>query len=287
MAEHAVETLESIAPGIDPDAARLLDALVAASGWNQTAHDWRLFARLGTIHVVRDGQGRIAASGAVLPMEGASWISMILVRPEARGQGLGRAVFEHCLRQVKDAGLVAMLDATPQGEPIYASAGFAPLWRLTRWQRDAVEGSAAPAAAQAMPSPEGLAALCALDAQALGIARPGVLADLLAREGSRCVRNAAGLGLVRTGRTAHHIGPLLAADERTAAMLLQDALAGISGRVYIDVPDGRHLMTQALHDAGFAPQRGFVRMALATRPDTVAPAGQPAFIHAIAGPEYG
>ena len=273
----AVEALSSITPGIAP----MLDALVAASGWNQTAHDWRLFERLGTVHGVRDGEGQLVASGAVLPMEGVAWISMILVMPAARGQGLGRAVFARCLDQVKTAGLVAMLDATPQGEPLYASFGFTPLWRLTRWQREA-----APATASLATDKPALDNLAALDAQALGFARPAVLADLLGREDSRCVRNGLGFGLVRAGRTAHHIGPLLSSDEATAAALLTQAARGIDGRIYVDVPDDRKAMTAALHAAGFTPQRSFARMALATREGAQPPTGHPAFIHAIAGPEF-
>lgn len=288
MAEALVETLAPGTPGIAP----MLDALVAASGWNQTARDWQLFQRLGTVFGVRDAAGTLLASGAVLPMQGVAWISMILVLPAARGQGLGRAVFAHCLARVKALGLVAMLDATPQGEPLYASFGFTPSWRLTRWQREALaEASTPPASPPAdKPAIDGLAAL---DAQALGFARPAVLADLLERDGSRCVRNGLGFGLVRAGRSAHQIGPLLSADERTAATLLRQAAQGIAGRACIDVPDtsgvsgDRPLLAQALRDAGFTPQRGFARMALATRPGTDAPTGQPAFIHAIAGPEFG
>lgn len=276
----AVEALSSITPGIAP----MLDALVAASGWNQTVHDWRLFERLGTVHGVhdvRDGEGQLIASGAVLPMDGVAWISMILVMPAARGQGLGRAVFARCLDQVKAAGLVAMLDATPQGEPLYASFGFTPLWRLTRWQREAT-----PATASLATDKPALDNLAALDAQALGFARPAVLADLLGRDDSRCVRNGLGFGLVRAGRTAHHVGPLLSSDEAVAAALLTQAARGIDGRIYIDVPDDRPVMTAALRAAGFTPQRSFTRMALATRDGAQPPTGHPAFIHAIAGPEF-
>ena len=80
----------------------MLGELVAHSGWNQTAQDWGVFFDCGTIYVVRDEQGRIGASGAVLPMgesrpgylasltgRGVAWISMILVRPDLRGRGLG------------------------------------------------------------------------------------------------------------------------------------------------------------------------------------------------------
>ncbi len=274
---HAVEVLSSITPGIAP----MLDALVAASGWNQTAHDWRLFERLGTVHGVRDGEGRLIASGAVLPMGSVAWISMILVAPEVRGQGLGRAVFARCLDTVKTARLVAMLDATPAGEPLYASFGFTPLWRLTRWQREA-----APATASLATDKPALDNLAALDAQALGFARPAVLADLLGRDDSRCVRNGLGFGLVRAGRTAHHIGPLLSSDEAVAAALLTQAARGVDGRIYIDVPDDRKAMIVSLRAAGFTPQRSFARMALATREGTQPPTGHPAFIHAIAGPEF-
>ena len=87
-----VETLDALSPRDLPQ----LDALVAASGWNQLVADWRLFERLGSVHAIRDGEGNIVASGAVLPLEraadaprnqpGAAWISMILVAPAARGQ---------------------------------------------------------------------------------------------------------------------------------------------------------------------------------------------------------
>lgn len=288
MGTPVVETLAQAASGIAPDVAPMLDALVAASGWNQTAHDWRLFQRLGSVHVVRDTQGTIVASGAVLPMQGAAWISMILVMPAARGQGLGRAVFAHCLARVKALGLAAMLDATPQGEPLYTSFGFTPAWRLTRWLREAIDGDAVAAAAVATPGGKPpMHDLAALDAEALGIARTAVLAGLLEREGSRCVRSGRALGLVRAGRTAHHIGPLLSADERDAPALLPEAMRGLQGRIYIDVPDHRPAMAQVLQRAGFSAQRGFARMALAAPDGTPAPGGQPAFIHAIAGPEFG
>src|SRR5690554_3921845 len=82
---------------LTPESQAMLDTLVEQSSWNQTARDWAIFAQLGSIHVVRDEHKRIVASGAVLPLaDSIAWISMILVAPQRRGQGLGRAVFEHC-----------------------------------------------------------------------------------------------------------------------------------------------------------------------------------------------
>jgi GNAT superfamily N-acetyltransferase len=289
-AELAVERLGELTP----DALAMLGELVVHSGWNQTAQDWGVFFSCGTIYVVRDEHGRIAASGAVLPMgesrpgalasltgRGVAWISMILVRPDRRGRGLARRVFEQCIRDIHDHGRIAMLDATPQGEALYLQFGFEPLWRLTRWRREA-RPATGPALSLAKPD---LDTLAELDQEALGFARKRVLAELLGRPDSRYVRHVLGFAIVRTGRMADHIGPLVATDEPTAVAVMQEAAAALSGPVLIDVPDDRPLLRQALVDAGFVPQRGFARMALATAEQRI-PHGQTHFIHAIAGPEF-
>ncbi|CAM5430379.1 GNAT family N-acetyltransferase [Eoetvoesiella caeni] len=263
------------------DSQAMLDTLVEQSGWNQTPQDWALFGRLGSIHVVRDEHARIVASGAVLPLgEHAAWISLILVAPQFRGRGLGRAVFEHCLKEVQAMKRTAMLDATPDGERLYSQYSFAPLWRLTRWHRAGAPGIQ-PDARPPMPiAPDTIAAL---DAQALGFARPAVLADLMQRGDTDVVRHAQAIAIVRAGRIARHIGPLLASDEQAAAALLSSIASTTAEPLFIDVPDERPLMREHLCAAGFTPQRGFARMALGV----TVPQGMTAFIHAIAGPEFG
>lgn len=277
---EAAIVVETLGP-LTPDVQDGLDALVRLSGWNQTPQDWAFFSREGTLCVVRDAQGRIIASGAVLP-HGAqvAWISMILVAPDLRGRGLGRAVFLHCLALVKAVGRTACLDATPDGQRLYSQFGFAPVYGVTRWQR-AARSQAVPAArSQQLPDAQ---ALAALDAQALGAPRHALLADFLARPDTACVRSTEGFAIVRRGRIAHQIGPLLALNEAGAAELMTRAVQDLAGPVFIDVPDERALLARQLHDAGFTPQRSFMRMVLGDQPLQ----GQTHFIHAIAGPEFG
>jgi GNAT superfamily N-acetyltransferase len=286
----AVEKLTALTP----QALAELGELVAFSGWNQTADDWGVFFSCGTLYVVRDGTGRIVASGAVLPMgesrpgylasltgRGVAWISMILVRPEMRGRGIGRGVFEQCVRDIAAQGRIAMLDATPQGEPLYEHFGFETLWRLTRWKREA-RPATGPALPPAKPD---LDTLSELDQEALGFARKPLLAELLGRPDSRYVRHVLGFAIVRAGRIAHHIGPLVATNEAAAVAVMREAAAALSGPIFIDVPNERPVLRQALADAGFAPQRSFARMAMAVAEQRV-PRGQTHFIHAIAGPEF-
>jgi GNAT superfamily N-acetyltransferase len=279
---------------LTPAALAMLEGLVVQSQWNQTADDWRVFFTCGTIYVVRDGSGRIVASGAVLPMgasrpgylagltgRGVAWISMILVTPACRARGLGRQVFDRCVRHIRDESRIAMLDATPPGEALYGQFGFEVLWRLTRWRREAQPASR-PALPPTLPDIEGLAEL---DQEALGFSRTALLREFLARPDSRFLRHPLGFAIVRAGRVAHHIGPLVASNEAAAVAVLQDAASRLAGPVLIDVPDERPLMRGALAAAGFTPQRGFARMALATAEQRV-PQGQTHFIHAVAGPEF-
>ncbi|WP_372828340.1 GNAT family N-acetyltransferase [Polaromonas sp.] len=272
-----VETLESLTPAVQAG----LDALVLQSGWNQTPQDWAIFSREGTTCVVRDAQGQIIASGAVLPHgPQVSWISMILVAPDARGRGLGSAVFLHCLDLVRAAERTAYLDATPDGQRLYSQFGFSPVYGLTRWQRAAQPQSRSAARSTQLPDAK---ALAALDAEALGAPRPALLADFLARPDTRCVRSTEGFAIVRRGRIAHQIGPLLALHEAGAAELMTRAIQGLTEPVFIDVPDARTVFARQLRDAGFTPQRSFMRMGLGDQPLQ----GQTHFIHAIAGPEFG
>lgn len=277
---HAVRRLASLTPGT----LAMLGDLVAASHWNQTAEDWALFHAQGEILAVHDAAGRIVASGAVLPMGGpgqVAWISMILVLPELRGQGLGRAVFDQCLRRVQADGRVAMLDATPAGEALYRQFGFVPLWRLTRWHRE----PHAATGASLRHDPDAFDALAALDRQALGFERAPVLDAIGRRASTLCVHTGTALALVRTGRSARQLGPVLAPDEPAAAAALAHLAGGLADAILVDVPDERPLLRTALEAAGFRPQRGFARMALAPggRPP---PAGDAAVLHAIAGPEF-
>ena len=92
-----------------------------------------------------------------------------------------------------------------------------------------------------------------------------------------------GYSLGRPGHRATQLGPIIADETATAQLLIQHALAKTAGLVYIDVPDAQTEFTQALIDAGFTRQRGFMRMAK----DAPRPMLPTASVYAIAGPDLG
>jgi len=114
-----------------------------------------------------------------------------------------------------------------------------------------------------------------LDAETVGSARPHILDDFCSRPGTHVevLDDESGFALMRLGRNAAQIGPVIAPSQGAA----------IGRAVYIDVPTMADQVGQWLKDRGFTIQRGFVRMAQGR----AKPFGNPAHLLASAGPEYG
>jgi GNAT superfamily N-acetyltransferase len=93
----------------------------------------------------------------------------------------------------------------------------------------------------------------------------------------------AGMLLGRDGRTASHLGPLIAEDDVVAKALLARALSSLSGTVYVDVADAKPGVRAYLEASGFSVQRPFTRMLLG-RDEGFDDAAR---TYAVIGPEFG
>jgi GNAT superfamily N-acetyltransferase len=264
------------------------EALVAEAGWNQVAADWRMFLDFGTAYAVR-AQGRLIATAAWIPYGECAWISMVLVTAAERRRGLATRLLHRCIADVTTAGLVPVLDATPAGAKVYAPLRFKEAWGFARFasERRIVQPAEASIAIEPIAD-DGWSTLCAYDARVFGNDRSQILArmrgrlppaNLLARRGGRIV----GMLLGREGRTASHLGPLIAEDDATALALLRGALSGIGGNVYIDIADAKGEVRRWLEASGFAQQRPFTRMLLGRSESS----DDLARTFAVIGPEFG
>jgi predicted N-acetyltransferase YhbS len=263
-------------------------ALCRASGWNQTAQDWRFFlteAPQGAL--VAEEEGRVIGTVATLPYGPFTWISMVLVDPVARGRHVGTTLLQRGLELVA-ADATVRLDATPAGETIYRTLGFAGEYRLARWFLDvrpplARQSGAQPLAAGDWP------AIRQIDQRAFGATRVALLRRLAADapEYARVLRregDVRGYVFGRHGHNRDHLGPLVADRPDTAAALLDSILTDHPDRrFYLDVPDDQQEWRQLISAHGFAIERPFLRM---HRGPLETP-GEPSSIYAIAGPEFG
>src|SRR5260370_13144230 len=63
------------------------------------------------------------------------WIAMVLVEPDWRGRGIGKALMSHALSFLDAQGVLSVrLDATALGKPLYEKLGFVVEYELARYE---------------------------------------------------------------------------------------------------------------------------------------------------------
>ncbi|UCE30145.1 MAG: GNAT family N-acetyltransferase [Burkholderiales bacterium] len=279
-------------------AGNIDEALVlsGAAHWNQGAADWRLFIEHGTVWGLRmrggSDDGRLVASAAILPYgERFGWVSMVLVLPEFRGRGYATRLVHRALDALRSDGRAALLDATPDGRPVYSREGFADSWGFARWRREPGPApGAAPGASVRPVSASDWAAILAQDLPVFGADRGWLLRALHARQPAlaHVHRRAGGGGIDgyvfgRDGREATQLGPVIARDPAAAIRLIRAALAQVPGAAYLDLTDRHRVLVPELETLGFVHQRPFTRMVL----DAATAPGAADDLVAVAGPELG
>lgn len=257
-------------------------SLSSEAGWNQTPADWARLLRLGPGFGLAERGGPLVASATVLPYdESIAWISMVLVTARWRRRGLASLLLRQALDACRQRGRSAFLDATPQGAAVYRQLGFAAGEAITRWSRPAgAVAVAAPTAGEDAAKDASWELTCQRDTRAMGAPRRALL-EALAADGRRLLRSGGSL-LLRPGRLAWQLGPLIADDRRATEALLAEGLAATGAQpVFADARDAADL-AGVLEAAGFRPQRGFLRMHLGAPPP-----GDPSLLWLTAGPEFG
>jgi GNAT superfamily N-acetyltransferase len=257
-------------------------ALSSEAGWNQSEADWRFLLRAGAGIGIDDG-GRLVATATVLPLGGRiGWIGMVLVALSHRKRGFATRMMEWALGHCRERGLIAALDATPAGREVYRRLGFEDGPRIRRLVAPAGYGRRHGAIV-----PLAVDEILGRDRAAFGADRARVLHELASRAPALALALAGDAGLRgyvlgRIGRIAAEIGPLVAEDDAAALSLLDAACAAAPGPALADVFAARSGVVETLLAAGWTEQRWYTRMSLSPLP-----AGTPANVFAIAGPEYG
>jgi GNAT superfamily N-acetyltransferase len=298
------------------------DSLRALAGWNQLPEDWLRFLNHqpdGCFVAEWDGQP-VGTATTTIYEDKVAWIGMVLVHPDARRRGIGRALLEHCIAFLKPRVACIKLDATPLGKTLYDTLGFKDEWTLRRWETSHVELPANPMKYHVRPwrdSDED--AIRVLDAEAFGVNRWSMV-DRLTRQRSRwhlhetAKKRMVSFGVMRKGARAQYLGPVVAESIAAAGPLIKEFLTELRNQpVFWDNPDGaralagsgllrrsvlRELPNQAIfwdipdqntcgvelaQRLGFTPQRPLIRMFLGENKWP----GDQQKIFALAGPEIG
>lgn len=263
---------------LKPDDVESASELSTLAGWNQTVGDWEMLVSLPEAHcfaIEADGQ-IVSTSTLICYGQDLAWIGMVLTRPDYRGHGFARRLFDHVCHHAEALGILTLkLDATEQGRSLYEGFGFRAEQPVERWSRP---GSCnAYSGTSSAPFNEGLKTM---DTEAFGVNRCSLL-DRLANRGALHA-NSNGFLLTRAGRTTAYLGPCIASDFATARALITNAVHELDRSWSWDLlPENSNAVTLA-HGLGLTRRRGLTRMARGK-----ALRGRDDMVYAIAGFELG
>ena len=260
-------------------------------GWNQTEADWERFlaaSRNGCFAM--DDKGKIVGTAATFPFESRfAWISMVLVDPDYRNQGIGTSLLRRAIEYLDDTGIPTLkLDATPAGKPLYKKLGFVTEYEIDRWvlKRTVTDKSTQQSV---VTTPEKLSEVLEFDRVTFGADRSALLRSLNERAPdltSIALQNGRLTGYVfgRRGLFADHLGPWMAQDGESSRALLEKFLRRSSrDTIIIDAFRSNRIACELLREHGFSTVRLLTRM---YRGPNSFP-GNPASLCAIMGPEFG
>jgi len=240
-------------PEIRPMAATDLEAvmaLVAREGWRgYVIDDLRLILAVSPEHCFKAVCGeRLVGSVFALTVGGVSCVSFFIIDQGYRSFGLGRALGLTCLEAARRDARLLVTYANRRAVAAYERVGFRPRGWVNRYVVSRAEGGAGRRDAAGDLS-QSWADVAGLDAQAHRHSRQRLLDVLQSQSGVLPVgyrRRAGGPlqgGLVaRRQPTGWVLGPVLAADDRSATDLIGGALDLLeAGEATMELKDDRLL----------------------------------------------
>ncbi|MFC4670956.1 GNAT family N-acetyltransferase [Seohaeicola nanhaiensis] len=205
--------------------------LSAQAGWPHRADDWQLTRSVSEGVVALLGDDVVGTALCSL-LGDVAMINMIIVDARMRGRGLGRALMDRVipLGGARELRLVA----TEDGRPLYEKLGFLPCGEVRKHQGTAQD--ARPELPIRTGDAQDVPALAALDQQASGMSRAGLLATIAAR-GEVLRSDDGGFALLRDFGQGRVLGPVVARDAAHAAALMAEAAHRCAGQhMRVDLP---------------------------------------------------
>ena len=226
-----------------------LDSLVewaAGEGWNPGLNDAQIFWDTDPEgFIAAELGGELIGGGSIVSYGGRfSFMGFFIIRPDQRGQGLGRRLWFHrrdrLIARLQAPAVIGM-DGVFAMQAFYARGGFVLFNRDLRFE--GMGSAAAPAANLVELASLPFAEVLCYDAAHFPASRERFLHAWITQPGSRALgamHNGVlhGYGVIRPCRQGYKIDPLFAADGETAEALflgLGDLAPGAP--VYLDVPE--------------------------------------------------
>lgn len=232
-------------------------------GWNPGLHDAERFYAFdpqGFIGCIVDGE--LAAGISAISYDGGfGFIGLYICRPDMRGKGIGRRVWDAGIARLD--GHVIGLDGVPEQQANYAAMGFQPTYRTWRWSGLLASATMPDSTTSNLSSSDATmgAELVAFDRRFFPAPRDTFVGEWTKAPHETVVMRRGdvicGYGVLRRCVDGFKIGPLFAETDADAVAIFQQlARRANGGTIHIDVPEPAAGFSAFLQKSGFA--RGFV-----------------------------
>lgn len=246
----------------------------AAEGWNPGLDDAAAFqaADPAGFFVARVGGGAVGSISVVNHSDRFSFLGLYIVRPEFRGKGIGKALWDHAVKHAE--GRTIGLDGVSEQQDNYARSGFIIAGATERFH-GMIEGKPVPAARCA--SAQDTASLVQQEARHSSVLKPAFLNAWYTKRPSRKTwlikgpNGIEGQATIRHCHTGSKIGPLCANDISVARMLILHCASQANGPLSIDVPSHDEGLRGLCLSLGLLPNFETARMYKGTAPAPTTP----------------
>lgn len=233
--------------------------LSTSVNWDYDEHEIRTVMSSGKIFGHKNAEGEIVSSAAIIPYDtDLASIGMVIVNKEYRGLGLGKKATNKCIDSVsKDTTI--MLISTEDGKPLYENLGFITVDYVHKYLSDRYNQTQM-FINREIPlenySEYDFNEIVELDLAAFGDNRRKFLLNRI-DQSKKClvVRNPMGkiigFGLSIIGPINLILGPIVAPDSQTAAIIIDGLAFNHRGNLRIDVPSSNDELMLFLEKSGF------------------------------------
>lgn len=234
--------------------------LSASVGWDYDEQEINTVITSGKIYGHKNAEGKIVSSAAIIPYDtDLASIGMVIVNKDYRGLGLGKKVTQKCIDSVSKETSI-MLISTEEGKPLYENLGF----KTVDYVHKLLCESFIPN--KLIVKKEGTLErynsndfneLIELDSAAFGDKRSKFLLNRI-NQSKQCLvvkdqtGKIIGFGLSILGPLNLILGPIVAPNFETAALLIKELASKHRGNLRIDVPSGNNELMSFLEKCGFA-----------------------------------
>lgn len=233
--------------------------LSASVGWDYDEYEIRTVMSSGKIFGHKNTTGKIVSSAAIIPYDtNLASIGMVIVNKEYRGLGLGKKVTQKCIDSVsKDTSI--MLISTEDGKPLYETLGFITVGFVQKFLSNSyihTETFNNQDITIEKYNENDFNKIVELDSGAFGDMRKSFLFNRI-KQSKQCLvaRNQKGkiigFGLSILGPINLILGPIVAPDSQTAAMIIDKLAINHQGKLRIDVASSNNELMFFLQKSGF------------------------------------